>query len=197
MRTTTESARQHAAGRSRTDPWRDAAFDFYLVGVNFLLTLPGHAFRLFVLRSLCRWRIGPGSCIERNVRVTTKGGVTIGTGCLIHRGAVLDGRGILTIGDLVNISPGVTCLTADHDPDSPAFAGRCRPVSIGSRSWVTTNAMILPGTIMQEGVVVGAGSVVSGEVQAWTVVGGCPARKIRDRHPDAQSKLPYYRRWLH
>jgi maltose O-acetyltransferase len=181
----------------RSDPWRAAAFDVYLVGVNHLLTLPGHAFRLFVFRRVCRWTVGPGTCVERGVRVTTKGGVTVGRGCLIHRGALLDGRGGLIIGDLVNIAPGVTCLTADHDPDSPDFAGRSRAVVIGSRSWITTNAMILPGSTIHEGAVVGAGSVVSGEVPGWTVVAGAPARRIRDRNPEAQTTLPYYRRWLH
>lgn len=186
-----------AGSRGRADSLRDAAFDGYLVAMNFLLKLPGHAFRLFVLRHLCRWSIGLGSCFERGIRVTTKGGVVVGRNCLVHRDATLDGRGGLILGDLVNLSAGVMCLTADHDPNSPGFAGRHRPVVIGSRVWITTKAIILPGSTLHDGVVVGAGSVVSGEVPSWTIVAGSPARKIRDRSQDAQSTLPYYRRWLH
>ncbi len=176
---------------------QNAAFDVYVVAMNFLLRLPGHAFRIFILRYLCRWEVGLDTSVERGVIVTTKGGVTVGRQCLIHRGAIMDGRGKLTIGDLVNIGPDVACLSADHDPDSGHFAGRLRPVVIESRSWLATRAMVLPGAIVHEGVVVGAGSVVTGDIAAWTVVAGSPARTIRQRSPSAQSTLPRYRRWLH
>ena len=184
--------------RSRTGAaLRGAAFDTYLVTVNLLLRIPGHEIRLMVLRRLCRWGIGKATYVERGIRATTKGGVRIGSNCIIHRNVTLDGRGGLTIGDQVDIAPEVMCLTADHDPDSPTFLGRLRSVTIGSRVWIATRAVVLPGATLNDGVVVGAGSVVSGEISAWTVVAGCPARKVRDRSPDAQKSLPHYRRWFH
>lgn len=175
----------------------DLRVDLFLVAANLLLALPGHRLRLLVFRHMCHVSVGARTSIERGVRVMARGGVSIGAGCNVNAGAVLDGRGTLAIGDLVNISPGVKFITADHDPDSPGFEGRRRPVLVGSRTWIATSALVLPGTTIGEGAVVAAGSVVSGTVDRWTIVAGCPARFVRPRHQGAQACLPSYRRWLH
>ncbi len=176
---------------------RDIAFLLYLRVANALLRLPGHTFRLVVLRRLCDVSIGSGTTVDRGVRVMTRGGVTIGRRCVINGDVLLDGRGSLTIGDQVNVSPEALLLTADHDVDSATFAGRLRPVSIGSQSWIATRAIVLPGSTVGEGAVVAAGAVVAGDVAARAVVAGVPARMVRDRHPDAQSQMGTYRRWFH
>jgi acetyltransferase-like isoleucine patch superfamily enzyme len=173
------------------------ALDLLVAVANALLWLPGHAFRRWVLRRLCNWTVGAGTVLERGTRVTTRGGVEIGHRCTVNRGVTLDGRGGLTLGDLVNVSSEALILTADHDVDSPSFQWRPRPVSIGSRSWIATRAMVLPGSAVGEGAVVSAGAVVAGDVPPFTVVAGVPARAVRDRPADAQRSLPAYRRWLH
>jgi maltose O-acetyltransferase len=150
-----------------------------------------------MLRRLCGCSVGRGTSVERGVKITTKGGITIGDYCNINRGVLLDGAGTLTIGDRVNISPEVLLLTADHDPDSPKFEGRYRAVVVGSSSWLATRAIVLPGTVVEEGALVGAGAVVSGKVPGWSVVVGAPAVKIRDRKQGAQEWLPPHRRWFH
>lgn len=176
---------------------RSALFDLYLVATNQFLRVPGHSIRLLILRHFCGWVIGPRTSIERRVRVTTKGGVTVGSGCVIDGNVLLDGRGTLTIGDLVNISHDAVCLTADHDPDSSLFEGRRRPVVIGSRCWIATRAIVLPGAEIGEGAVIGAGSVAVGQVPSWTISVGAPARVLRPRDVRAQQSLPRYRRWFH
>ena len=176
---------------------RGAAFDLYLVSINFLLKLPGHSFRLWVLRRLGGWKIGSGTIIDRGTVFMARGGVSIGERCLINRGVTLDGRGGLSLGDFVNISPEVMCLTVDHNPDSQTFEGRFRPVVIGSRCWLATRAMVMPGSEIGDGVVVSAGAVVSGKVEDWSVMAGVPAVKIRERDPNAQASLPSPRRWFH
>lgn len=164
---------------------------------NALLRAPGHGLRLWVLRRLCGWSVGAGTVVERAIAVTTRGGVRIGDGCIVNRGVTLDGRGGLEVGDLVNISAEALLLTADHDVDSPSFQWRPRPVSVGSRAWIATRALVLPGSSVGEGAVVSAGAVVVGDVAPFTVVAGVPARPVRERPPDAQRSLPSYRRWLH
>jgi acetyltransferase-like isoleucine patch superfamily enzyme len=171
--------------------------DLFVVAANALLQMPGHAFRLAVLRRLCGWSVGEGTVVERGTKVTARGGVTLGEKCVVNRAVTLDGRGGLTVGNLVNISAEALVLTADHDGDSPGFAWRPRPVSIGSRSWLATRAMVLPGSAVGEGAVVAAGAVVAGEVAPFTVVAGVPARPVRDRPREAQQSLPEYRRWWH
>lgn len=178
-------------------PARAAVLDVFLVAVDVLLRLPGQAFRLWVLRRLCRWSVGPRTVVERGAKVTTRGGVRIGEGCVVNRGVTLDGRGGLVLGDLVNVSAEAMLLTADHDLDSPSFQWRARPVSVGSRTWIATRALVLPGSTVGEGAVVSAGAVVAGEVPPFTVVAGVPARAVGERPHDAQRSLPPYRRWLH
>ena len=178
-------------------PARDAVMDLFLVVVNALLRLPGHTFRIWVLRRLCLWSVGPGTVVERGTRVTDRGGVTIGERCIVNRDTTLDGRGGLAMGDLVNVSPEAMILTAEHDVDSPSFQWRAGPVLVGSRSWIATRALVLPGSVVGEGAVVCAGAVVVGEVPAFTVVAGVPARPLRDRPRHAQGSLPAYRRWWH
>jgi acetyltransferase-like isoleucine patch superfamily enzyme len=182
--------------RSVGDRLRDLRFDLVLTVANWLLRRPGHRLRLAVMRSLLQIDVDPSCAVERGVRATTRGGVTIGAGCNINRGVVLDGRGGLRIGSLVNISPGACLLTAGHDVDSPTFDGLTAATVVGDRCWVATGALVLPGSVLGEGVVVAGGAVVRGRVEAWTVVAGNPARPVRTRSPEAQRVLTRYRRWF-
>lgn len=59
------------------------------------------------------------------------------------------------------------------------------PILISDKVWIGFNVIILKGVVIGEGVVVAAGSVVTREVPAWTVVGGNPARVIKELAPDA------------
>ena len=174
-----------------------APYDLYVRFVNALLRMPGHRFRRLVFVKLVRADAARDVSLERGVRVTEKGGVTVGENTNINTGVVLDGRGGLQIGSKVNISPEALILTAEHDPRSPDFDGVRSAVVIGDRVWIAARAMVLPGSRVGEGAVVGAGSVVRGEVEPWSIVAGNPARKVGDRPTDAQSSMLPYRRWLH
>jgi maltose O-acetyltransferase len=163
------------------------ARDAYLVATNALLRVPFHRFREWAFRRLGRNGLGVDATLERGVRLTTAGGVTVGPHSIINRGVTLDGRGSLQIGASVNISPEAMLLTADHDPQSAEFAGRDLQTVIGDRVWIATRAIVLPGSTVGEGAVVAAGAVVHGEVEPWTIVAGNPARAIGQRSPDAQA----------
>ena len=176
---------------------RERALDAYLVLLNMLLRVPFHRFRELVFRTAAFNSLGAGGTVERAIRLTTKGGVSVGAGTIVNRDTTLDGRGLLTIGSAVNISPEAVILTADHDPQSPNFAYRVRPTVIGDRAWISTRALLLPGTTIGEGAIVAAGAVVHGEVAPWTIVAGNPAAVIGQRSPQAQATVnaPYRRFW--
>ena len=171
------------------------AFDVSVLCLNAALAMPSHPLRRFVLRRLGGAELGRDVTIARGVRLTVRRGLRIGDRCIIER-SLLDARGGLSIGADTNISPEASVLTADHDPRSPHFAGRRRAVTIGSRSWVASRAIVMPGTTLGDGAVVAAGAVVRGAVPAWTVVGGNPARHISDRPSDAQQRLEPHRRFF-
>jgi maltose O-acetyltransferase len=176
---------------------RRLAYDAYLRLVNVLLRVPGHRVRRLVFVRLVRADAASDLSLERGVRVTVKGGITVGDSTNINTGVVLDGRGGLRIGSKVNVSPEALILTAEHDPRSPGFVGVESEVVIGDRVWIATRAIVLPGSRVGEGAVVAAGAVVRGEVEPWTIVAGNPARQVGERPADAQSSMVPYRRWLH
>ena len=55
------------------------------------------------------------------------------------------------------------------------------PITVGHDAWVASRAIVLPGVSVGDGAVVAAGAVVTKNVEAWTVVGGNPAKVIKKR----------------
>jgi phosphonate metabolism protein (transferase hexapeptide repeat family) len=56
-------------------------------------------------------------------------------------------------------------------------------ITIGHDVWIGHGATVLPGVTIGNGAVIGAGAVVSKDVSAYTIVGGVPAKLIRERFP--------------
>jgi maltose O-acetyltransferase len=150
--------------------------------------VPFYAVRHAWYRRALGMRIGEGSALLMDQYIYIRGrtrpgrtGITIGRWSIINQQCCLDGRGGLTIGDNVSISPGVWILTDSHDMEDPLFREALAPVRIGNNVWVGSRATILPGVTVGEGAVVAAGAVVAGDVAPYTVVGGVPARPIGTR----------------
>ena len=100
--------------------------------------------------------------------------VFVNTGCFF-----MD-RGGITIGDDVFIGPKVNLITINHDPDPDnRSATYGRPIVIEDKVWIGINSTILPGVRIGYGAIVGAGSVVTKDVPAMTIVAGNPARIIK------------------
>ena len=159
---------------------------------------PSHLLRRWVMRHLMGISFGQESAILMGLRLYTKGGVSIGEHSVIDRDCVLDGRGGIEIGRNVNLAPEVMILTAYHDPDDAEnFGGIEKPIVIEDHVWIATRAMVLPGVRIGRGAVVGAGSVVTKDVAAGTIVAGNPARFIRDRQGEPNYQLVSYKRLFH
>jgi maltose O-acetyltransferase len=106
-----------------------------------------------------------------------------------HNLTILDIREVY-IGNNVMIGPNTLITTVGH-PLSPkgrrqyhAFA---QPVRIGNDVWIGGNVTILPGVTIGNNVVVAAGAVVTKDVPDNTLVGGVPARKIKEIEDDIPS----------
>lgn len=95
----------------------------------------------------------------------------------------------VTVGDNVWIGPGTLVCTINH-PMNPAgrrrHLGIAKPITIGNDVWIGGNATILPGVTIGDNVVVAAGAVVTKDVPANTLVGGVPAKKIKDLVNDVE-----------
>lgn len=86
------------------------------------------------------------------------------------------------IGDNVFIGPNTTICTIIHSLDAQERNGgimKALPVTIGNDVWIASDVVILPGVTIGDRAVIGAGSVVTRNVEADTVVAGNPARVIK------------------
>jgi acetyltransferase-like isoleucine patch superfamily enzyme len=173
---------------------RRLAYEGVLYWANRVIArTPSHAIRLAFYRNILGVKIGTGAYILMDAWFDTKGGIEIGAHSVVNQKCRLDGRGGITIGSNVSISSEVILLTADHDINSPQFAGREKPVVIGDRVFIGTRAMILPGVTLGEGAVVAAGAVVTKDVAPYTIVGGVPAKPMGTRAQELTYTLDYGR----
>ena len=85
----------------------------------------------------------------------------------------------ITIGDECAISHDVTIM----DSDAHAINGvvNTEPVIIGNHVWIGTRATILKGVTIGDGAIIAAGAVVTKDVPPYSMVGGVPARIIKDK----------------
>jgi maltose O-acetyltransferase len=92
-------------------------------------------------------------------------------------------RGMVSIGDRVAISPRVTLVVSSRPNWSriaPYVPVRHSPITIENDAWLGTGTVILPGVRVGEGAVIAANSVVTRNVESFTIVGGSPAKFIRE-----------------
>lgn len=115
------------------------------------------------------------------------GKLAVGMNSFVNRNCYFDLTAHVSIGANVEIGHGVTFVTAVHELGTrDRRAGRVsgKPIRIGDGAWIGANATLLPGVTIGGGSVVAAGAVVNGDVPADVVVGGVPARKLRDLRTD-------------
>ena len=106
----------------------------------------------------------------------------IGKGSFIGNNSFIQLHANVTIGENVVINDSVKILTGSHKTNSPEWELIAAPVSIGDYAWIATSAIILPGICIGEGAVVAAGSVVTKNVDAFSIVGGNPAKMLKKRN---------------
>ncbi len=120
-----------------------------------------------------------------NFRDLPQAGITIGADSLIGEMNVIRGQGGVTIGDRVYTSPLVQIVAVNHVYDDPdrSFVEQgitAEGITIEDDVWIGSGAVITDGVRVGRGSVVAAGAVVTRDVPAHTVVGGVPARVLKD-----------------
>ena len=139
-----------------------------------------HAWRSFLLR-LFGAKIGTGAHPYPSVKIWAPWNLEMGA----HSGLGPDVDCYcvdrVVIGAWATVSQYSYLCTATHEYRDPTMPLVTAPIVIGERAWVAADAYIGPGVTIGEGAVVGARSSVYRDVEAWTVVGGNPAKLIGRR----------------
>lgn len=127
-------------------------------------------------------RIAPNASFRNGARISLGDGVQVGEYVSLWAGR---SSGRITVGPRTTFGPGAFVTAADYGlaagqdlTDQPMAE---RDIIIGAGCWIGAKAVITAGVSLGDGAVVGAGAVVTRDVPAGAIVGGVPARILRQR----------------
>jgi acetyltransferase-like isoleucine patch superfamily enzyme len=134
-----------------------------------------------------RLEVGEGTLFEPGVWVTIAdtGRVRIGEGTFLNRNVMVAAHELVEIGDHCMFANGCFVTDANHrfdDPDQPVtwqgFTSK-GPTRIGDNVWCGANVVVTSGVTVGERCVIGANSVVTTDLPAFSIAAGAPAKVLR------------------
>lgn len=132
-------------------------------------------------------RTGRECVMSRGAIIAPYGGeIVLGDRVSVNSYTILYGHGGLTIGNDVRIAAHCVIVPANHRFDDPNLPIKRQGMSqlgitIEDDVWIGANVVVLDGTHICKGCVIGAGSVVRGHLEPMTIYAGSPTRKIGSR----------------
>lgn len=135
-------------------------------------------------------RIGKKTFIAKGTSIFSREGLNgkfeIGPNCGIGDNTIIDTSASVIIGSTVAIGANCIIYTHEHehnDLNLAAWKGKitCENVQIQSNSWVGSRVTILPGVNINEGSIIGAGSLVNKSIPKLEIWAGSPARMLKRR----------------
>jgi acetyltransferase-like isoleucine patch superfamily enzyme len=134
-----------------------------------------------------RLEVGEGALMEPGVWITAPGSarVRIGAGTFLNRNVMVASQQLVEIGEHCMLANGCFVSDASHryeDPELPVtwqgFESR-GPTRIGDNCWLGANVVVTSGVTIGRRCVIGAASVVTRDIPAFSIAAGAPARVIR------------------
>ena len=134
-----------------------------------------------------RLEVGEGTLFEPGVWITAPGDarVVIGSGCFLNLGVMVAAADLVEIGDHCMFANGCFITDGSHrfdDPEKPVpwqgFESK-GPTRIGANVWCGAHVVVTSGVSIGERCVVGANSVVTEDIPAYSVAAGVPAKVLR------------------
>ena len=167
-------------------PWNRALIHYELARRQAFARWPLHGNVLEALRE-GRLEIGPHVLFEPDVWLTAPGTgrIRIGGGSSLNIGVMVAALELVEIGEHCMLANGCFISDAEHRFDDPArpvpwqgFTSR-GPTRIGDNVWCGAHVVVTSGVTIGERCVIGANSVVTEDIPAFSVAAGAPAKVIR------------------
>ena len=160
---------------------RNKLFEFHRMTKG----IKGIVLRYAQLKSIAL-ECGDNISIHPGVYLLKPDKIIIGDNVSIHPMCYIDSTGEVIIGSDVSIAHGATIMSTTHgykDPCEPIKDQKIekRRTIIADNVWIGAKATVLAGINILEGSIVAAGAVVTSNVEKNKIVGGVPARIIKDR----------------
>ena len=157
---------------------------FFLALFNAVPVCKFYKLKLFLFNKIPGCKAGKGTKFAGKVLSLCKN-ITIGENCWIGKNLSIEGNGTVNIGNNVDVAPSVTILTGSHkigDNSHRAGEGITLSVEIGDSCWIGSSSLILGkenGLIVENGVVIGCGSVIIKGCDRNCVYAGNPGRLVK------------------
>lgn len=142
---------------------------------------PLHTWRTFLLR-LFGAKLGTGVHVYPAAKVWAPWNLEMQDYASIADNVTVYNMDVVRIGKYSVVSQGAHLCGGSHDYNSDNFQLYAKPIVLGSNVWVCAEAFISPGVRINDGVVIGARSLVTRDISdSWTVHAGHPAKFISQR----------------
>lgn len=140
--------------------------------------------RYTILKSLIK-SCGDNVKIGTNVQILGWDKLSIGTNVSIHSNCYIDANGEIEIGDNISIAHNSTILSTNHDWNDVILPIKYNPITYGKVKifndvWVGCGCRVLAGVKINRRSIIAAGAVVNKDVRTNSIVGGVPAKVIKE-----------------
>lgn len=140
----------------------------------------------YVCLKNCAKKCGNNVAVFSNVYLRNLDKLEIGDNVSIHPMCYIEASGGISIGDDVSIAHSTTLMSEEHvysDLNLNIKDQGCeyKKTIVENNVWIAAGSRILAGTTIKTGSIIAAGAVVKGEVQSNVIMGGVPAKVIKER----------------
>ena len=161
---------------------------FYILLLRLIRTHENYLaiFIRFICLKNCAKSCGDNVAIFSNVYIKNIKNIEVGDNVSIHPMCYIEASGGVKIGDNVSIAHATTIMSEEHIYDNPIINIKDQGVKyektiIESNVWIGAGCRVLAGSYIKQGSIIAAGAVLNGLVNENTIVGGVPAKFIKER----------------
>lgn len=157
-------------------------FFWYFINVIFFKSsfFPFNFLKIFLLQ-LFGCSIGKGVVIKPNVNIKYPWKLSLGNYVWIGERVWIDNLDNVMIGNHVCISQGAMLICGSHNYKQKSFDLLTKEITINDGVWIGAKSIILPGVVAESHAILSAGSVISKNLESFTVYKGNPAEKVGSR----------------